>query len=254
MRREAHQSRSVNLPAITARADSADRTAKQASSSSKSGRRRQYRIDGYVNMLTKYGTQRDSSTAYEYNSDGYTPDITLTLQYETNGLFSKIIDAPAEEAVKHSFMLGLKSPDVETYIADMLDRLEWEEKASTAIKWARLYGGFALALRVTEVYCLFCVFWFVCFNWGYIFPRAFTRRRFNSILVYGSIRRIRRTILFHLPGCRHRTIILPGSHHVLLLLTMLNLVHASILQETNHFSFHTCTILHQDILQILLSH
>ena len=139
--RETHQPGSVNLPVVTKGV-----TAKQSSSSSsaasfsKSGRR-QYRSDGYVNMLNKYGTQRDSSTAYEYNSDGYTPDITLTLHYETNGLFSKIIDAPAEEAVKHGFTLGLKSPDVETYIADMLDRLDWEEKASTAIKWARLYGG-----------------------------------------------------------------------------------------------------------------
>ena len=138
-RRETQRPGSVNLPAVTARADSADKPVKQSSSSK--ARRRQYRSDGYVNMLTQYGTQRDSSTAYEYNSDGYVPDITLTLQYETNGLFSKIIDAPAEEAVKHGFTLGLKSPDVEKYIADMLDRLEWEEKASTAIKWARLYGG-----------------------------------------------------------------------------------------------------------------
>ena len=137
MRREAQRPRSVNLPAVTSRADSADKPVKQSSSS----KTRQSRRDGYVNMLNKYGTSRDNSTAYGYIRDGFIPDLELTSHYETNGLFSKIIDTPAEEAVKHGFNLGLKSPDVEKYIADMLDRLEWEEKASTAIKWARLYGG-----------------------------------------------------------------------------------------------------------------
>ena len=99
------------------------------------------RADGYVNMLNKYGTKQDNSTAYQYQSEGIVPDMTLTDQYEQNGLFARIIDAPAEEAVKHGFDLGLKNPDVQIFIDDMLETLEWEEKASTAIKWARLYGG-----------------------------------------------------------------------------------------------------------------
>ena len=102
---------------------------------------RQFRSDGYVNMLTRYGTSQDSSTAYEFQGAGLIPDMSLTEQYESNGLFSKIIDTPSEEMVKHGFTLGLKSPDIETYIADELQRLDWEEKASAAIKWARLYGG-----------------------------------------------------------------------------------------------------------------
>ena len=70
---------------------------------------RQERLDGYVNMLNKYGTPQDNSTAYQYQHDGLVPDMYLTEQYETNGLFSKIIDTPAEEAVKHGFDLGLKT-------------------------------------------------------------------------------------------------------------------------------------------------
>jgi phage-related protein (TIGR01555 family) len=92
-------------------------------------------------MLNKYGTPQDNSTAYQYQRDGIIPDMYLTEQYETNGLFAKIIDAPAEEAVKHGFELGLKSPEIITYITDMLDRVQWDDKAVTAIKWARLYGG-----------------------------------------------------------------------------------------------------------------
>jgi phage-related protein (TIGR01555 family) len=101
----------------------------------------QYRADGYVNMLNKYGTTQDNSTAYEFRSDGIVPDMNLTEHYELNGLFAKIIDAPAEEAIKHGYNLGLKASDVTQYLDDALERLEWEEKAATAIKWSRLYGG-----------------------------------------------------------------------------------------------------------------
>jgi len=100
-----------------------------------------FRQDGYVNLLNKYGTSQDNSTAYEFQHEGIVPDMYLTEQYEMNGLFAKIIDAPAEEAVKHGFNLGLKNPEIETYISEMLDCLDWEEKASQAIKWSRLYGG-----------------------------------------------------------------------------------------------------------------
>lgn len=101
----------------------------------------QMRHDGYVNMLNRYGTAQDSSTQYKYYGDGMVPDMDLTAQYENNGLFAKIVDTPAEEAVKHGFDLGINNQDIQTYIDDMLDALDWEEKASQAIKWSRLYGG-----------------------------------------------------------------------------------------------------------------
>ena len=99
------------------------------------------RYDGYVNMMNKYGTSQDNSTAYEFMREGVVPDMLLTEQYESDGLFAKIIDTPAEEAVKHGFDLGLKSAEADAYIADMLDVLDFEERASQGIKWARLYGG-----------------------------------------------------------------------------------------------------------------
>ena len=99
------------------------------------------RYDGYVNLLNKYGTMQDNSTAWEFHGDGLVPDMMLTDLYESNGLFARIIDAPAEEMVKHGFDLGLKNTEVETYINEELEALGWEELASTAVKWARLYGG-----------------------------------------------------------------------------------------------------------------
>jgi phage-related protein (TIGR01555 family) len=111
--------------------------------------KKETRNDGYINMLNKYGTKQDNATAYEFRHDGMIPDMLLTEHYETNGLFAKIIDTPADEAVKHGFTTGLKSPDVESYIADMLDMLEWDERASSAIRWSRLYGG-ALGVMFIE--------------------------------------------------------------------------------------------------------
>ena len=100
------------------------------------------RLDGeYINLLNRYGMEQDNSTAWHFQSEGIIPDMYLTEQYEGNGLFAKIIDIPAEESVKHGFELGISDADVETLITDALDFLCWEERAATALKWARLYGG-----------------------------------------------------------------------------------------------------------------
>lgn len=114
------------------------------------GKSQTQRYDGYSNILTRYGTKNDSSTAYTYSAEDIVPDMDLTDQYVGNGLFSKIIDAPAEEAVKHGYDFKLNDPDVEDFISDELDRLDWEETAATAIKWARLYGGAIVVMLVDD--------------------------------------------------------------------------------------------------------
>lgn len=108
------------------------------------------REDGYVNMMNKYGTQQDNSEAYRFERESIIPDMQLTGLYEGNGLFAKIIDAPAEEALKHGFDLGLKNDELDTFVEDALDALEWEEKAATAIKWARLYGGSIIVMLIDD--------------------------------------------------------------------------------------------------------
>ena len=107
-------------------------------------------MDGYVNMLNRLGTSLDNSRAYEYEPEPWTPDVSLVNHYETNGLFAKIIDTPAEEAVKHGFNLALNNPDYEQYIEDTLDILDWEAKAATAIKWARLFGGAIIVMLIDD--------------------------------------------------------------------------------------------------------
>ncbi len=114
------------------------------------GKKAQRRSDGYANMLNKYGTSQDNSTAYRFQSEGPVPDTLLTEHYEENGLFAKIIDAPAEEAIKHGFELDTDNPDAAQLLDDALDALEWTEKAATAIKWARLYGGAVIVMLIDD--------------------------------------------------------------------------------------------------------
>lgn len=112
---------------------------------------RPYRADGYVNLVTRYGTQRDSSEQYRYDPEPEYPDELMTMFYEGNGLFAKIIDTPAEEAVKHGFTLNdVSDQELVDFYEESLDELDWEETAMTAIKWARLFGGSIAVMLIND--------------------------------------------------------------------------------------------------------
>lgn len=114
------------------------------------GQTKQVRRDGYVNLLNKYGTAQDNSTAYSYSPEGPVSDADLTTMYQDGGLFSKIIDAPAEEAVKKGFDTGVTDEAAREHIEDTLAWLEWDENISTALKWSRLYGGSIVVMMVDD--------------------------------------------------------------------------------------------------------
>ena len=112
---------------------------------------RPYRADGYVNMLNKYGTEKDTTEHYEYVAEPIIPDELLETYYESDGLFAKIIDTPAEEAVKHGFELeGIEDSEIVDFCMEALDELDWEETAMTGIKWARLYGGSLVVMLIND--------------------------------------------------------------------------------------------------------
>ena len=101
-----------------------------------------YNEDGFVNMLTNYGTSKDSSEHYHYMAEAPVMDDELIRFYEGNGLFARIIDLPAEEAIKHGFEIkDLADGEVKDFFNECMDELDWEEQFMTALKWARLFGG-----------------------------------------------------------------------------------------------------------------
>lgn len=114
------------------------------------GKTKQFRRDGYVNLMNKYGTAQDNSTAYLFAPEGSVSDADLTEMYQDGGLFSKIIDAPAEESVKKGFDTGVTDEKAKKYIEDTLAWLEWDENISTALKWSRLYGGSIVVMLIDD--------------------------------------------------------------------------------------------------------
>lgn len=111
---------------------------------------KEQRKDGYKNLMNKYGTQDDVSEQYRFESGEPVTDIELSLNYEENGLFSKIIDIPADDAVSSGFDYGTNDESLKTFINDSLDELDLEEKASEAIRWSRLYGGALMVMIIDD--------------------------------------------------------------------------------------------------------
>ena len=110
-----------------------------------------YRSDGYVNMMNRYGTQKDSSEQYIFAQEPIVDDSELTINYEGNGIFAKIIDTPAEEAIKHGFELkGVTDEKIIKFYTEALDELDWEETAMTALKWSRLFGGSIAVMLIND--------------------------------------------------------------------------------------------------------
>lgn len=112
---------------------------------------RPFRADGYVNLMNRYGTSKDPAEHYHFEREPDIPDDVLTMVYEGNGLFAKIIDTPAEEAIKHGFTLkDVSDQNVEDFYVEALDELDWEEIAMTAIRWARLFGGSIAVMLIND--------------------------------------------------------------------------------------------------------
>ena len=112
---------------------------------------RPYRADGYVNFLNKYGTKRDSSEAYMFVPEPDVSDDYLADFYENSGLFAKIIDSPAEEAVKHGFELkDIADSRVEKFYKAGLEELDWSNVFEQGIKWQRLFGGAIAVMLIND--------------------------------------------------------------------------------------------------------
>lgn len=109
------------------------------------------RYDGYVNLINRYGTSKDTQENYHYMPEAAVPDELLVQFYEGNGLFAKIIDTPADEALKHGFeLVGIKDQNIIDFYQQSLEELDWEETASKAIRWARLFGGSIAVMLIND--------------------------------------------------------------------------------------------------------
>lgn len=110
----------------------------------------QLRLDGYYNVLNKYGTQRDSTEYYQWASGSAVSDTELADLYAGNGLFSTVIDAPADDATKNGIDLGIKDKDLQKQLDNHLQTIRYQSKFAKALRWARLFGGAAVVMLVDD--------------------------------------------------------------------------------------------------------
>jgi len=108
------------------------------------------RLDGFANVLNRYGTSNDPSEQYRFEPEPAVSDEFLSMFYEENGLFARIIDTPAEEAVRRGFELdGISDRKIKDFCQEEYDYLDGDGVFSTAIRWARIFGG-ALAVMLID--------------------------------------------------------------------------------------------------------
>lgn len=106
------------------------------------------RCDGYVNTVLGHGLEGlDPMRNTRYYAAPFLSDGMLAELYH-NALVRRIIDLPADEAVKN----GITIPEdkEEKRAIQMLDDLGWEEHFADAMRWSRLLGGAAILMMIND--------------------------------------------------------------------------------------------------------
>lgn len=107
------------------------------------------RQDGFANVFLGSNIKgRDPFAANQYRPGWFLTDQRLAEMYYGDGLVRRIIDLPAEEAVKN--WIKVCGDEEEQLALQMLDDLNAEEHFANAVRWSRLFGGSAILLTVND--------------------------------------------------------------------------------------------------------
>lgn len=100
--------------------------------------------DGYVNLVSGLGTDRDKGAQGTYAQSALTSYDLLTA-YQASSLVRRAVDLPAEDACREWREWQAEAVDISAIEAEE-KRLGVQGKAMQARKWARLFGGAALLI------------------------------------------------------------------------------------------------------------
>lgn len=104
------------------------------------------RVDGWVNSITGFGTDRDKST-YGYILPNRTlSDEELSALYHSDDMAARMVDVVPQEMMREGFGIELGKPEVNTATADKLASLNAREHLQDGIRWGRAFGGGAVLL------------------------------------------------------------------------------------------------------------
>lgn len=105
-----------------------------------------FRLDGWKNIFSGIGTNRDKSTITENVVPGFPRLIDIQLQglYYSDGRIQNVVDIPAEKMVQNGF--EVEGDDGTLYKA--YDDLGGPAAFAEAIRWTRMLGGAVIVLDV----------------------------------------------------------------------------------------------------------
>lgn len=110
-------------------------------------------FDGYYNAVLGHGLKRfDPFMHYHFKKNGFMGFQECDELYTYNGIAAKIIEAPANEAVRTGFTLkdGNKVLEQNDDVMSVLEDLDAEKALATALTWDRLYGGCLVLLLADD--------------------------------------------------------------------------------------------------------
>jgi uncharacterized protein len=99
---------------------------------------RKSRIDGWQNFFSGIGRKNDKTTQNTWGSDIILDDDMLTSIWMGDGLATKIVNAPADDAIKNWISI---SGDDKGVVENEIKRLKLKKLFRNAMKWTRLYRG-----------------------------------------------------------------------------------------------------------------
>ena len=107
---------------------------------------KQVNADGYLSAMTCVPNAKIGVLEQQLANYRLAPEI-LTRLYMSNRIVKKIVDIPAQEATKNGYEI---EGDEEDLVCQELDRLNFDEHATLALKWSRLFGGSAIYIVAND--------------------------------------------------------------------------------------------------------
>ena len=109
----------------------------------------QQRQDGFTNVFLGSNLRgRDPLASTRYQPSHWLTDQQLVSMYCGDGLVQRIVDLPAEEAVKN--WIKICGDEEEERAIQMLDDLNAEEHFANGLRWSRLLGGSAILMYAND--------------------------------------------------------------------------------------------------------
>lgn len=109
-------------------------------------------FDGFMNVLKGIGGEKDVTTNTTYSSGVHLSNLWLVMNdlYSSNWIASKVVNIPIDDAFKNERVLKCEDAEVIDIFKKECYRLKLDDKISTALKWADVFGGSVIIINTSD--------------------------------------------------------------------------------------------------------